>query len=687
MKHIRRIIACVLSLLVLLPLFSTVGAEAVETSYAEPVLQDYYTNGQYEVLLMSDESVLAQGADKAFVNKLNGWTEVSKLRCRGNLAAAVLWSGSVVCAGFDAQAAKEISSWDGICDFCIGDSFALGLSLDGTVSYACYAGVDEDLLGLDAVLDWEDLEYIDIQGDSVVAVNAYGKVYTLAGGSYSRRDGFDPGKIADAHLGWAGEWINFCRHADGRISFWGVDEYLYDSKAVNKENLRSVMPGDGGSVGLRNDNSLVWLGYMSESDPRWEYREEINSCRDVESCWYNDSQNNGGVYVVHGDGSVQVIAAEEGNRLKEAAESWGDIAQIHAEDYFGSGLRHDGSIRVFSLFENSLTEALQQKSGSRADWLDEYVDYYRAGDFEVALRSDGRVDAVGADKETLEEIAKWEDVVSIDGFNYMLTGITQDGRVLSVGFPDELSKQMNKWKGVLQIFYWDDFVIALKNNGKMLVALTEDEPFFTFDYNAVKGWKNIVRIVGDVCPMQPVLVAMDKNGKVYNLNGKFSDYANLNETIRDGVNISTNGYISHCVRKDGSLVSWGPESGMLDEAKLRLKDYVYALGTVGLRKDGSLCYLGKDEYLEKGDPFREAIESCRDVKMLYTDGEALFALKNDGTISVLKPPYFYDDAQEQAFRAQIAAWENADTMEAGTGYVFVRDIAARISIFPESELK
>ena len=674
-----------LAVLIVLQAFCALQPEAfaIETAWGEPVILDYYANNDYEAVLMSDGRVLAQGSNKELVEELNSWTQVAKLRCSYDRAAAVCYDSSVLCTGFERDAAEQMQSWTDIDDVFIGSSYILGLKLDGTVSYSCYYKENAMFFGLDETSEWENVMQLELADEAAVAVSDSGKVYTLGHGDISQKKDFDPEAIADGQTVWTSGWINFCLHKDGRISCWGIDENIYDAEALRQEKLIGIMPGDTGAVGIRQDGSLLWLSRMDEKDPRWDYKEKINACIDVSACSYNDDYENRGFYIVHKDGSVEVIS-ESGkeDELTPVIESWTDVTQVYAGEFFACGLKQDGSIRVATLFEDSLVNRQEKMAAT------EYVDYYRSGDFVAALGADGNLTAKGANKAVLEELSQWENVEQISGFNLMLAGITYDGDVLSVGFPEEIEKQIDSWESIRQIFFWNDFAIGLDKNGNMHLAQTEEGSFFDYlDLKSVENWQNVSYMEGMVCPMQPSLVALSQEGRVYSLyadmgDQELNDSVNLTETIRDGVRISSTGYINHCVREDGSLVSWGPSACDLDPEKLERKDYVYALGYIGLKKDGSLCYLGQDRTGIEKDPLVRAISNCGDVKNLYSDGENYYALKNDGTVSILLMSAGFERTELEYASDVIGQWAYAESMEAGPGYVFMRDFSAKITAYP-----
>lgn len=749
MKYIsKRLFSFILAAALLLSGYLPQQAQAQELwltgDYSQAILS-YYADYEYEAMLMADGTVRAQSDEPALAAELNTWQNVSKLRCAYGYVAALDWYGNVLSYGFEEHVARELSSWEGLYDIYIGTGFVLGLGLDGTVRYCCYYPGDESFYGLSEINYWPLIEQISLKESFGVAVSEYGDIFTLGEAGYTNQPGFDPENIHDALLVWSNEWICFCLHQDDRISFWGIDEHIYDAGLIAREGIRTILPGDTSSVGLRWDGSLIFLGRCMDE----AFRSRVDACRDVSAAFYSCGYGNNGVYVVHNDGRPEVILREDadvGQQLKPIVESWTDVSQLYADSRYVCGQRDDGTLRVATVYPDSLVNYLGDyhvqgsdgfnyyedpaeqydyaysdgmiyymppsqydtgsgvwgtpDSGSYVSSPTGFIDFYKCYGYLAALRDDGTVAAyddsgayiVSGGDNRLEELLYWRDVQQLEGFSHMLAGITYDGRVLTYNFPEDLAAQISQWRDIRQIFYWNDFAIGLKADGSMVLAKDEGESFFDYlDLEEVLTWKNVAYMSGMTCPMRPSLVALGYDGRVYSLDSEhyeemvssgYEDGCCLNEEIYDGVAVSSNGYINHCVRSDGTLVSWGPDA-YLDPAKLAEGGYVYAVGYVGLKADGSLRYLRVEDPSWEKSELQIAVENCRGVKNIVSGGESYYAVKQDGTVDVLKTCYYIDESEELQEIMAVESWQYVDTLEAGSAYVFMRDISASITVYPE----
>lgn len=712
----KRLFAFVLAAVLTLSGLSLAQPEAQAIWYGseEPKdtdIVDYYADYEYEVMLLYDGSVRAQGEDSTLASELNQWRDVVKLRCSYGYVAAVDLGGNVLSFGFPEHVAEALSTWYDLYDIYIGTSYILGLRMDGRVFYCPYYYDSETLAWMDQVAGWVDVEQIILSETSAVAVNIDGQVYTLGAGSYTNQPGFYPESIRDALLVWSCEWICFCLHRDGRISFWGIDERNYDPGILAREQLRSILPGDTRSVGIRYDGSAVLLGLDC---PDQNFSRMVNSCRDIDACFYSAHSGNTGLYVVHNGGRVEVILQEgsyQGEKLKPEVESWNDVTQLRADTMYVCGLKPDGTLRVASAYPNSLAYS---PGGSEADtyympasalgpqsWSEpgytmsaatQYTDMYHCYGYTAALRSDGTVYVADGNENAMTELSQWRDVEVLEGFSHMLAGITKDGRVLTFNFREDLAAQLSTWRDIRQIFFWNDFAIGLKTDGSMILAKDGGESYFDdLDLEEVLSWKNISYIKGLTCPMRPSLVALGRDGRVYSLDSEhyddlmesgYEDVCCLHEEIYDGIAVSTNGYINHCIRANGTIVSWGPDYYLLDPSKLTEGNYVYAIGTVGLKSDGSLRYLGHEDAAREKSRLQAAVENCHGVKNVIYGGEGYYALMQDGSVEILLPSFYFGDDELNRIEAVVSSWRYADTLEADSDYLFMRDISAGITVFP-----
>lgn len=668
------------------------GKPAQSDIKSYPDVTEYFTDLNLELVLFDNGLLYAQTSNRDLVKALETWTDIRHFETSSGRVAAITESNKVLSYGFDSAMEKDMSRWDDIEKLFIAEQFVIGFKFDGTAVYTADPEATVRLFGLRELDSWKYIFQTDSavcsSGSALVAVDHDGRVYGLGLGAYMQEscDNFEG--IRDGRIVSTSGWINFCIGYDDTVYYWGTDSDLYDRRQLQRENLDAILPLDCLSIGIRKDDSLVYLG-DAEALAEEDLEAAVNACRDVSIVDYSG----GTIYVLHKDGSFTFIedySDKDSAALCAMMEQWPAIDNLALGRYYAMGLGRDGETYIATLHENSLLDQQLVPGdlcfGDSEESDKVYVDYYCYSDrYEAALCSDGTVTINGkVDAADRKEVESWSNVESISGFNHMLAAITKDGKVLSVGFDEELEDELADWNNISMLFFWDDFVVGMRKDGRMEYA-APDKPFFDYvNFEDVKSWTNVEQIHGMTCPMQPWLVGKTSSGKVYTVEAdlgskELNDSVNLLDSINDARSVSTTGYVSLCVHNDGSITGWGPVKADLNEDALARKDYVYALGMLAIRKDHSLAYLYGDNV--------DAYDKFENVKDICTDGENYFALMTDGSVAPVILRTGYSQQEIEYLTQEISRWSHIDTIEADHGYVIGRGIDASIqvaTIFPDS---
>ena len=173
-------------------------------------------------------------------------------------------------------------------------------------------------------------------------------------------------------------------------------------------DIIAVSAGEQFIVGLKSDGTIVSSGSPGYGEADLSNWEKIVA---IDTGWQH-------VVGLDQDGNVHIAGKhveELQNDIDEAKDEWSDLIAISTGGSVGfkNGVRNKGRGHV------------------------------------VALRSDGKVVAVGDNEYGQCDVESWEDVVAISAGDYHTVGLTKDGRILSTqresDFPDSYQKINNQW--------------------------------------------------------------------------------------------------------------------------------------------------------------------------------------------------------------------------------------------------
>lgn len=263
---------------------------------------------------------------------------------------AITDKGNVKTTGFNNECQSEVDQWTDIISISGFDVITIGLKKDKTVVTTGYV----DGYSIDTS-NWEDIIDVSAGPRHIVGLTGKGRV------------------------------VGQGQNTDGQLDVGGW------------RGIVDVATGWKNTVGLTRDGQVYVAGHDSQ-----ELEEEIrlneDKWRDVIAIAANGGGSNrkcrgkGHIVGLKKDGTVVAVGDNTYKQLE--VESWEDIIEIAAGDWYTVGLKSDGTVLITG--ENS--------PGNQ------YID---------------------------EEIYGWKDIQSIAAGFGQTVGITKDGQVVAIGFNEE----------------------------------------------------------------------------------------------------------------------------------------------------------------------------------------------------------------------------------------------------------
>ena len=237
----------------------------------------------------------------------------------------------------------------------------------------------------------------------------------------------------------------------------------------------------------------------------------------------------------------------------------------------------------------------------------------------VALKSDGRVVAVGDNINVQCDVIGWTDIVAIAAGGWHTVGLKSDGTVVAGGNNDYGQCDVREWTDIVAVAAGNKHTVGLKSDG-MVVAVGYNED----GQCDVSGWKDIVAVaaggrntVGLKSDGTVVAVGKDDHGQC--------DVSGWTDIVAVAAgNTHTVG-----IKSDGTVVAVGKDDyGQCDVSSWT--DIVAAAAgnkhTVGLKSDGTVVAVGKDDYGQCD------VSDLKDIVAVAAGGWHTVGLKSDGTV-------------------------------------------------------
>ena len=281
--------------------------------------------------------------------------------------------------------------------------------------------------------------------------------------------------------------IVLCGTLAWRIGFkksdgMSLDDVLNSAFAVKGMQSVSIAAGDGHTVGLRNDGTLVATGNNKDDACNVSYWKNIVSIA------AGDFHTVG----LRSDGSVVAVGYDAFGQCDTG--TWKDIVGIAAGSYHTVGLRRDGS--VVAVGDNEFGQC------NVSTWKN--IIAVAAGEgHTVGLCSDGTAVATGDNKYGQCNVSDWKDIVAITAGVSHTVGLQSNNVTVAVGYT--AYNQCEPLDSVTAIAAGRYHTVGLRKNGTVVA-----NGWNWYGQCDVENWKNIVAIAAG--PYHTV--GLQKNGNV-----------------------------------------------------------------------------------------------------------------------------------------------------------------------------
>ena len=252
------------------------------------------------------------------------------------------------------------------------------------------------------------------------------------------------------------------------------DSSVFTSNIAAKDgqNITSIAAGLNYSVAVRNDGSVVAVGYS-----------DYGEC-DIES-WDNIiSITSGGTHTVglKNDGTVVAVGSNDFGQCKVSA--WKDIVEVSASTFSTLGLKVDGTV-VIAGYDSDI-------HGDIANWKD-IVSISDGGNFCVGLQKDGGVAVSGLNWCGQYEASNWTNMVAVKTSSNHTVGLKEDGTVVAIGDNDYGQCNTSGWTNIVAIAVGESHTIGIKADGTV-VAVGYNE----YGQCNVSTWTDVISIDADL---------------------------------------------------------------------------------------------------------------------------------------------------------------------------------------------
>lgn len=281
---------------------------------------------------------------------------------------------------------------------------------------------------------------------------------------------------------------------DNTVVFSMGDTFLGRSEIQEWNDIVSVSTCGEIVAGLKQDGTVV-TAVKQEAD---QYDRSIDT-----SGWKSIiAVSTGDRYVIglRNDGHVLVesLLTPDGYGETDISD-WNDITAIDTAWQLTVGLDQAGNVHVSGYCAEELQKEIEDKSTQWVDIVSVSVggsgDRFRGKGHIVGLTKDGRVVAVGDNDYGQCDVSDWaeEHIVAISAGDYHTVALTEDGRVLTtqkeechfdgVDFTDSV-EQIAKWRNIVAVSAGYGFTLGLKSDGTVVSAGNKND-----GQASVKGWE------------------------------------------------------------------------------------------------------------------------------------------------------------------------------------------------------
>ena len=440
--------------------------------------------GYHTVGLKADGTVVAIGYNSDGRCDVSSWTNIVAISAGSYHTVGLKSDGTVVAVGSNNNEKCNVSGWIDIVAISAGETHTIGLKSDGTV-----VSVGSNNNRRSHVSEWIDIVAISTAKDHTVGLKSDGTVVATGSPEYQKTF------ISDWNLGFShrkNPLIAVPDVTEPSIAVPDVTEppivapdvtepTIADSSSKTPATIKpSVYAKGDRTVGLKSDGTVVQVGWIRSYDAPVTEWENITSI----------SLGNGFTLGLRRDGTVVMSHGEEklDIAINVNVSKWTDIIAIAAGGGHAVGLKSDGTVVATSGGNNSYYQC------DVTTWTD-IVAISAGSGHTVGLKSDGTVVAVGDNSDGQCNVAEWTDIVAISAGYDHTVGLKSDGTVVTTYDSDTvyyIAYDAIYWTDIVAISAGEYYTVGLKADGTV-VAVGENK----FDKMAqinVSGWTDIVAI-------------------------------------------------------------------------------------------------------------------------------------------------------------------------------------------------
>jgi len=158
------------------------------------------------------------------------------------------------------------------------------------------------------------------------------------------------------------------------------------------------------------------------------------------------------------DGTVVAVGYNEDGRCN--VSDWTDIVDISA-NYTTVGLRSNGTV---------VATGYNLEGQCNVSTWSNIVDVSCGGTHTVGLKSDGTVVAVGNNDEGACNVEEWKEIVAISAGSDYTVGLKADGTVVSTGDNEYGQCNTYNWKNIISVTCGGSHTVGLKDDGTVVAT-------------------------------------------------------------------------------------------------------------------------------------------------------------------------------------------------------------------------
>jgi len=322
------------------------------------------------------------------------------------------------------------------------------------------------------------------------------------------------------------------------LSVLNTDCIKYIDKAENLAECRQFLlkrlNDEYGLVSAKSSEMLDMLFLVirgKKVQPIDESRKNIARFQMCISIGYNTEGSH--IVGLKADGKVIAVGSNEGGQCN--TQQWRNIVAVSAGSRFTAGLKSDGSFVLAGVTGSEQTNA---KGIAAVSLGDSHI---------VALRTDGLVDAIGANDCGQCDTQRWRDIVAISAGLFHTVGLRGDGTVVSTGHNDYGQCETQEWRDIVGVSAGFGHTVGIKANGTVVAAGDKDR-----GHCRIQHWQDIVAVSAGMAHT----VGLKADGTVV-VNGS-NDFGQCNvQGWRDYIAVRAGLFNTVGLKADGTVVVCG----------------------------------------------------------------------------------------------------------------------------------